>query len=74
MQQIHVSRYSQPTATGYLGSIAPADGSWIVFVPTEGDPQLFVRQKLEPGETQVEHGYINVLDVPRQEAGPGPAA
>lgn len=63
MQPIHVSRYSQPTAIGYQGSIMPADRSWIVFVTTEGTPQLFLRMEVKGGAEQVEHDYVNALDL-----------
>lgn len=42
-QHIHVSRYVDPKAVGgWEATVEPADRSWVVFVPTEGEA-LFYR-------------------------------
>lgn len=61
MQNINVNRYNPP-AGGYLGSIMPEDGNWILFIHQDGGvPDLFTREALVPGETQTGHGYANVV-------------
>lgn len=43
MQNIHVERYDHPEKVGYEGLVRPEDGSWILFIPSDGTmPQLFV--------------------------------
>jgi hypothetical protein len=42
MQDIEVRRY-EDASHGYQGTLSPADGSWIAFVPREGAPQLWMR-------------------------------
>lgn len=56
MQEIHVKRYGQPAA-GYVGTISPADGSWILFVAAEGLPDLYRRVARRDSEGQVDHDY-----------------
>jgi hypothetical protein len=43
MQNINVQRYSDPKSVGYVASISPDDGAWILFVPVNGSaPALFI--------------------------------
>jgi len=42
MQNIHVERYEHPEGVGYQGLVRPEDGSWILFIPNEGMPQLLI--------------------------------
>ena len=42
MQNIHVERYAHPENTGFQGLVKPEDGSWILFIPNEGLPQLLI--------------------------------
>lgn len=44
-QNVSIRRYAQPNP--WLMSIEPEDAAWILFVPGEGDPQLWVRVKIE---------------------------
>jgi hypothetical protein len=47
MQNIKVTRYADPKATGWAGYIEPADKSWIGFVGIDGRPILFLSR--DPG-------------------------
>lgn len=61
MQNIHVRRVDvRPTLHGV---IEPEDKSWMLVVTDKG-PELLIRTKLELETMKVEHGYINVRDVP----------
>ena len=44
MQNIHVKRYSDPTAVGYAGWIEPADRSWIAFIDLDGRATFFLER------------------------------
>lgn len=44
MQQIHVSRYSDPIGTGWAGYIEPADRGWIAFIGLDGKPIFFLHR------------------------------
>lgn len=44
MQDIKVSRYENPKATGWAGWIEPADGSWIAFIDLEGRPRFYLNR------------------------------
>lgn len=44
MQSIHVSRYSNPMATGWAGYIQPDDRSWIAFIGLDGAPRFFLHR------------------------------
>lgn len=57
MQNIHVKRY-QNAPMGYAGTIEPEDRSWCLFVPSDGEPQLFVRRELKDSAGAVEHHFV----------------
>lgn len=43
MQPIHVQRYApEMKKAGWLGTISPEDGRWIVFVDVDHEPHLWV--------------------------------
>lgn len=44
MQNISVTRYSNPKATGWAGYIEPADLSWIAFIGLDGRPMFFLNR------------------------------
>lgn len=44
MQNIEVTRYSNPKAVGWAGYIEPEDGSWIAFVGLDGQPVFFLHR------------------------------
>lgn len=44
MQNISVTRYSNPKATGWAGYIEPADLSWIAFIGLDGRPLFFLNR------------------------------
>lgn len=67
MQQIHVKRYEDPKAVHYQGLVEPEDRSWTLFIDKDGAPSLFVRVSMSPEEGKVEHGLINVRDLPRDQ-------
>jgi hypothetical protein len=54
---IHVRRYADPQAVGgWELTVEPEDRSFVLFVPTEGAPVLFLRvEELVSDET--EHRY-----------------
>jgi hypothetical protein len=58
MQAIHVRRYEQPHS--YQGSIEPEDRSWVVFIGTDGQPELWRRSATSDSSTSTEHGYERV--------------
>ena len=58
MQNIHVKRYKTPNGS-WDGWIEPADGSWILFIATEGSPSLYERV-----ERETESGRVNSTYVP----------
>jgi hypothetical protein len=60
VQNINVRRYKSPTG-GSLGSVEAEDGSWMVFIDTEGAPTLFRRRehKVEDGR-EVSHFVCDV--------------
>lgn len=43
MQNIHISRYADPIAVGFQGTVSPEDRSWIVFVANDGEATLWRR-------------------------------
>lgn len=44
MQNINVTRYANPKATGWAGYIEPADLSWIAFIGLDGRPVFFLNR------------------------------
>ncbi len=60
MQNIHVSRYSNPESVGYQGTVEPEDRSWIVFVKLDGSPSLWRRTESELGDGKTDGRYVNV--------------
>lgn len=44
MQNIKVTRYVNPKATGWAGYIEPDDLSWIAFVGLDGRPVFFLNR------------------------------
>lgn len=60
MQNIHVKRYEDPGATGFLGSVEPEDRKWIVFVHNDGTPNLWLRVKVHNfADQKTEHAYAS---------------
>lgn len=57
MQNIHVSRYQN--IAGYLGSIAPEDRSWIVFVDKDGEATFWRRFQAETEDGKTVHCYAD---------------
>lgn len=49
MQNIIVSRYTNPREVGWAGWIEPEDKSWIAFVDLEGRPRFFLNRDPETG-------------------------
>ena len=44
MQNINVTRYANPKATGWAGYIEPDDLSWIAFIGLDGRPVFFLNR------------------------------
>ena len=44
MQDIKVTRYADPKATGWAGYIEPKDRTWIAFVGLDGRPVFFLNR------------------------------
>lgn len=44
MQNISVTRYAHPRATGWAGYIEPEDKSWIAFIGLDGKPRFFLHR------------------------------
>ena len=44
MQDIKVSRYKDPKATGWAGWIEPSDKTWIAFIDLEGRPRFYLNR------------------------------
>ncbi len=44
MQNIIVTRYPSPKATGWAGYIEPADKGWIAFIGLDGKPVFFLNR------------------------------
>lgn len=44
MQDIRVTRYSNPNALGWAGYIEPADRSWIAFIGLDGLPRFHLHR------------------------------
>jgi hypothetical protein len=49
VQNIKVTRYADPKATGWAGYFEPADKSWIGFVGLDNRPLLFLNRDPETG-------------------------
>lgn len=49
MQNINVTRYANPKATGWAGYIEPADLSWIAFIGLDGRPLFFLNRDPKTG-------------------------
>jgi hypothetical protein len=49
VQNIKVTRYTHPKATGWAGYIEPEDGSWIAFVGLDGVPRFFLNRDPQTG-------------------------
>lgn len=49
MQNISVTRYADPKATGWAGYVEPADKSWIVYVGLDGRPLAFLNRDPKTG-------------------------
>jgi hypothetical protein len=44
MENVKVKRYQDPDSVRYVGWVEPDDGSWILFVPQKGEPELYTRR------------------------------
>lgn len=49
MQNITVTRYSNPKAVGWAGYIEPEDKGWIAFIDLGGRPLFFLNRDPETG-------------------------
>lgn len=49
MQNIKVTRYEHPKATGWAGYLEPADGSWIAFIGLDGKPRVYLNRDPQTG-------------------------
>jgi hypothetical protein len=49
MQNITVSRYSNPKSHGWAGYIQPDDRSWIAFIGLDGRPLFFLNRDPRTG-------------------------
>jgi len=49
MQDIRITRYKHPIASGWAGYLEPADKSWIAFIGLDGAPQFFLNRDPETG-------------------------
>lgn len=55
MPNVRVTRYEDPIAVGgWLGTVEPTDRAWILFVPVDGEPRVYVRS-VETDEDGVTH-------------------
>ena len=50
MQNIHVSRYRNPSDVHYQGLVEPDDRSWILWIEEDGTPRLMRRVETRPNE------------------------
>lgn len=62
MQNIHVKRYAD-TNHGYHGTVEPEDRSWVLFLPKEGDPELFLQVEGETADGQTVSGYMPAIEL-----------
>lgn len=44
MQNIKITRYAHPKATGWAGYLEPEDGTWIAFIGLDGMPRVFLNR------------------------------
>jgi hypothetical protein len=49
MQSISVTRYQNPTETGWAGVIEPRDRSWIAFIGLDGAPRFYLHRDEQTG-------------------------
>lgn len=51
--------FSVDVCTAYEASVEPADGSWVLFVPKEGRPQLWIKAgEVDHGDGTGEDVYL----------------
>lgn len=62
MQNIQVKRYKKPNGV-WDGWIEPEDGSWILFIPIEGAPQLFRRTQMKSESGHEESLYVSDKEI-----------
>lgn len=62
MQNIHVSRY-RDTEHGYEGTVEPDDRSWILFLPKDGLPELFLEAEAVDEDGLTVRGYVPALEL-----------
>jgi hypothetical protein len=46
---IQITRYANPEQLGYSGYIEPDDASWIIFLDSDGNPDVYFAQRDETG-------------------------
>jgi hypothetical protein len=49
MQNIHITRYENPTTLGWAGCIEPEDRSWVAFIGLDGIPRFNLHRDPETG-------------------------
>ena len=59
MQNVRISRYATPAA-GFAGTVSPEDGSWIVFVATDGEALFYRRTEASDLEGGTRSTYVDV--------------
>lgn len=73
-QHIHINRYPDPRAVGgWELTVTPEDGSFVLFVPTEGDALLYRRVATKTENGQTDNVYADVelpFSLPQQQIHP----
>jgi hypothetical protein len=64
MQNIHVKRYAD-TNHGYQGTVEPEDRSWVLFLPKDGEPELFLSVETEDADGKTVNGYMPAIELAR---------
>lgn len=63
MQNIKVSRYSDPKSHGWAGWLEPEDRSWIAFIGLDGRPVFYLNRDPESGAILSDDPEQRVLDL-----------
>jgi hypothetical protein len=58
MENIQVTRYSNPDSLGYGGYIEPSSGNWIIFLNEDGKPVVYWPEREEDGAVVGEPFYL----------------
>lgn len=62
MQNIHIQRYEDPKSVGYQGTVTPENRSWVLWIKSDGTPELFRRVETsanEDGTGDTIEGYVS---------------